>query len=356
MVALEVVNDDPRRPEVVEISIAPHQWGGLDVPGGRWGINNPDTLYFAVPVEPESRYVIKGRRFADAPVDINFSNQVRDVWATLGNLGRRELVVDAAGRYQVTLDDQPAEGRPNHLQIRPGGPVVIIRQTLGDWSKARPDELSVERVAGPPPAAPRSDDELARELIERLGDVITHNVNTLQAPIFRLPANTIPQPGAPGDKSGYLVTQRSTLGHFRLDDDEALVAVFNPGGAGYAAFTATNTWGVTPDSARHPNSLNNHQAALDADGTITLVVANRDPGIFNWIDPGGLREGILMLRWQLLDENPSPAGGPGIDVQQVRHDALAAVLPPGVKRVDAAERQRQIEARGAAYAKRFLDR
>ena len=48
MVTLESINDDARRPQVVEISAAPHRWGNTDVPGGRWGINNPDTLYLSL--------------------------------------------------------------------------------------------------------------------------------------------------------------------------------------------------------------------------------------------------------------------------------------------------------------------
>jgi hypothetical protein len=241
------------------------------------------------------------------------------------------------------------------VQIKEGGTVLIVRQTLGDWT-SRPDVLTVERTAGPAPLPPRSDDVLARELAERLTDVVRHNIHTLQAPIFRQPPNTIRQPGAPGDKSGYRVTQRSTLGHFRLDDGEALMAVFNPGGAGYAAFTATNTWGITPDASRHPNSLNNHQAEADADGTYTLVIANRDPGVAHWIDPGGLREGILMLRWQLLDEHPVKSGGPSITLRPVRLDALDTVLPAGMRRVSVDERQAQVEARGAAYQTRFHHR
>lgn len=356
LVALQVVNGDARRPQVVEISAGPHRWGGVDVPGGRWGINNPDTLYFAVPVEAGSSYMIEGNRFEDGPLDSNFSIQVRDVWATLDNIGQRDLQVGPDGRYRITVDDQPADGRRNHLQIKPGATVLIVRQTLADWLQTRPDRLSVERVAGPAAQAPRDDDELARELIARMADVIAHSINTLQPPIFRLPPNTIGQPGAIGDKSGYLVTQRNTLGHFRLGDDEALVAQLSPGGAGYCAFTATNTWGVTPDSALHQNSLNNRQAEIGSDGSITLVVANQDPGVYNWVDPGGLREGILMLRWQLLDEHSSPEGGPAVQVRLVKRDELPSILPINARRVTETDRHDQLAARSRSYWTRFEDR
>ncbi|MGY2046573.1 hypothetical protein [Methylobacterium sp. JK268] len=355
LVALQVVNGDAARPRVVEISAGPHRWGGLDVPGGRWGINNPDTLYFAVPIARGARYRVDGLRHADGPVDLNVSVQVPDVWSTLDNLGLRDLAVDPDGRYRITLDDAPAGGRRNHLQIREGGGVLLIRQTLADWATARPDALAITRTEGPPPGPEPTDDDLARRIVARMEVVIGHSLDTLQPPIFRHPVNTIPQPGAAADKPGYLVTQRNALGHFRLDDDEALVAVLTPGGAGYAALTATNVWGVTPDATRHQNSLNNHQAIPNPDGTITLVVANRDPGFVNWIDPGGSREGILMVRWQLLNDGGA-TGEPAIAVRRVSRDALPSALPKDAARLDPAQRRRQLEARARAYARRFADR
>ena len=120
---------------------------------------------------------------------------------------------------------------------------------------------------------------------------------------------------------------------------------------------APNVWGVTADSARHQNSLNNHQAVLNADGRITAVVANVDPGVVNWIDPGGLRERILMLRWQLLDQEPGADDQPGVTVRRVRAADLSTLLPPTAPRLaSATERRIQIAARGAGYASRFTAR
>ena len=44
-------------------------------------------------------------------------------------------------------------------------------------------------------------------------------------------------------------------------------------------------------------SLNNSQAKVNQDGTYTFILSVNDPGIFNWLDPSGLSEGILTLRW-----------------------------------------------------------
>jgi hypothetical protein len=55
---------------------------------------------------------------------------------------------------------------------------------------------------------------------------------------------------------------------------------------------------MAPDARLHQTSLNNNQAIPDANGSVTYVVSLTDPGIANWIDPGGHPEGWFMLRWQ----------------------------------------------------------
>jgi hypothetical protein len=327
----------------------------LSVPGGRWGINNPDPLYFTVPVEPGSSYVITGHRHAVGPVDANFTVQTGADWLAADNLALSDLRMEPDGSYRITVDDQPAAGRPNHLRIGGAANVVLIRNTLADWAREQPDTLTVTRTDGPPPAAMRSDEELTRQLIERLRATVSHSVNGLQSSILRQAVNVVPQPGAIADKPGFLVTQRNTLAHFRLADDEALIATFNPGQARYATFPVTNIWGVTPDSRTHQNSLNNHQALLNADGTITVVLSNFDPGVANWIDPAGLHEGIVMLRWQVL-HGGSGTGEPSVRAQLVRRAALSAALPASIPRVTPAERRRQRHVRAQGFDRRFADR
>ena len=357
MVALETVDGDSRRPRVVEISMPPHRWFGLDVAGGRWGIDNPDTLYFTIPVEPESRYLITGHRRAPGPADSNFTVQTPDVWGAVGNVAGRDLVIDPDGTYRITVDGEPAAGRPNHLQVKGGATAVLVRNTLADWSRDRVDDITVERIGGPAPGPEPSDDDLARALIARLPGVIAHSVDDLQPPIFRLPPNVLPQPGTIADKPGFLVTQRNALGHIRLGPDEAIVVTVDPGGAGYATVPVTNVWGVSPDYGTRQTSLNTAQADLNPDGTMTVVLAGFDPGVANWVDTGGLPEGIVMMRWQVLPASPSPGRAPAVTGQTlVTRETLAAALPAGLRRVTPEERKAELATRAAGFARRFDDR
>lgn len=356
LTALQAIASDPRRPKVTEISAPPHRWYGLDVPGGRWGINNPDTLYFLVPVERGSSYVLTGQRHGRGPIDANYSLQTGDGWVTLANIGYDDLQVGDDGRYRITIDDQTAQGRRNHIQIRDDARFLLIRNTLGDWAKELPDTLSIERVAGPAAGPEPTDDALAAQVVARLRATVRRSVAELQPPILNRPANSIPQPGAVADKPGFLVTQRNALGHFRINADEAIVATFNPGGARYATFPVTSIWGITPDPRRHQNSLNAAQAVANGDGTITVVLSNRDPGIGNWIDAGGLREGIVMLRWQRLAPADPASGGPAVDARLVRLADLPAILPKSTKTVTPAERKARQTERARTFERRFTER
>jgi hypothetical protein len=347
--ATEAIDSDPRRPHVVEVSAAPHRWYGLSVPGGRAGIDNPDTLYFVVPLEAASSYTLTGRRGSPGPVDSNFSLMPADLSRTISNIGQTQLQIGPDGTFTITLDSLPANGRPNHIQLTGDAGFLFIRNTLAEWNTAHVDEFSVQRTAGPPPAPPLDDTALAKRTLALLQSAFTHWVDDYQPRIYRAPVNVIPQPGKTGDKAGFLVTQRNALGHFRLGKDEALVVTYNPGGAAYATLPVSDVWGITPPYWTHQNSLNNQQAARNPDGTITAVISSWDPGVFNWVDTAGLPEGFIMARWQVL----SPNGEPAVSTKLVRRADLAAALPPGVRHVTPAERAQQRAQRAAGFLRRF---
>jgi hypothetical protein len=356
LVAIETVDSDPRRPRVVQISMSPHTWFGTEVSGGRWGIDNPDTQYFLVPLEAGSSYVLTGKRDAHGPIDSNFSFSSLDQWSTLGNIGHKQLQIAADGAYTITLDATPAHGRPNHIQLIPGGDCLLIRNTLADWGSDTIDHLAVKRLSGPEPGPVRTDDALEAIIVTRLHAVLGRVIENLQAPVFRLPVNVLPQPGKPGDKAGFLVTQRNALGHFRLGPDEAMVVTVQPGGAAYSTVPVTSVWGVTSDYWRHQSSLNNRQAISNPDGTVTVVVSGWDPAVANWVDTAGLEEGILMLRWQVLPDKQSSEDEPAVRSFVVKRKDLAAALPASMVKYTPQQRETQLSHRRAGFARRFVNR
>lgn len=150
---------------------------------------------------------------------------------------------------------------------------------------------------------------------------------------------------------GGLLTQMSTGGLFRLEDDEAVIVTADAVPSEYHSFVLYDLWGRSLEYRDHLTSLNNAQLAPDDSGRITYVISPKDPGVHNWLDSMGQTEMRVNMRWQGLS---SSAQVPAIDVRIVKLAAVAASLPADVKAITQDERAAQILARQAEYDKRFV--
>ena len=93
-----------------------------------------------------------------------------------------------------------------------------------------------------------------------------------------------------------------------------------------------NTWWESMDFGARQSSLNGSQAELDPDGVFRGVIAHRDPGVPNWLDPEGSPRGTLAVRFLFADVTPRPV------LRRVALADLGAALHPQTRRVGAAER------------------
>lgn len=348
----KAVNGDPLYPKVYWLNAPPHRWFGTSVQGGRYSYDNPDNIYRTIPIEGDSRYVLKGQRFGAGPTDVTFS-LISNVNSqnTIAYLTGKDLVVGPDGRYEITIDSEPANGRVNHIQSTSAARQLFVRNNLGDWSLETPDALSVARVGAPPARAPRGDAAVGLEAWANLQEsIITYGVGALGLKTHLNPVNTLSAPST-SSTLGTLVTQTSAFGHFRLADGEALVITLRTGGAGYFVVPVTDPWLVSGDPIRRQTSLNNKQALPHADGSYTFVVSATDPGIHNWLDTEGRHEGTIMVRWQDLPAQVAGEGA-GVAVKVVRLADLPTLLPADTPLISAAERARQLALREAGYQRR----
>jgi hypothetical protein len=349
--AIWSLNTDKERPKVITITRLPHRLGGLDIPGSRWGIDNPDTVYRVIPISGDERYVIGGKVGETRPVENYFS-----LWDPKMNsvalLNGKDLILEPDGRFTITVDSDPASGRPNHIQSTPAAHEFYIRDVVQDWARETINTLSIERLGPPPKKPPLTEDaqaELTASFLRRYAaDTARWNNQTLQKPVNGFEF-TIDR-----DTDGAQRSQIYIMGHFKLDDDEALVVTLRTGGAAYFVVPITNWWGTTNAVNTRTGSLNKAQSIPNADGTYSFVIAARDPGVHNWVDPCDLHEGILTLRWAEF-ENGVPGQDLGATSMVVKLSELRGILPPETRFVSPDERRAQLKEREASYAWRLLE-
>lgn len=343
---------DPFAPRFVRNFMPPYLWRGEAVPDARMGGDNPDNCYRLAGIRHGCAYRVAGRAPSGAARPAHVSFTLVENWGTSITVQTVELpgiAVEADGRFTLTIDDQPAAGRPNHLTTNPRTKFLFVRDSMMDWARETPVDLSIERVDGSARAALSAPERLADALRRAREDV------PLYYWFFRLSAgheaNSMPQPVRTASVGG-LVTQASGIGRLHLADDQAAVFRFRRAGAGYNSLQLVKWWYSSIDAHRLQSGLSAAQAPADADGWITTVVSARDPGVANWVDTGGHRDLLPMIRWQGL---PAGAGedGPALALTVCPLAELERHLPPDTPTVDAAGRASQIATRRAAWDRRI---
>lgn len=342
-------NQDPLRPKVTTITRLEHEVEGRRVPGSRWGIDNPDTVYRVVPISGDERYELRGR-VGEQRMTENYFTLWDQHMGTVDVLDGRRMHVEPDGSYVVTVDADEAGDRPNHIRSAPQAHELYIRDVLLDWGRDDPNHISVERL-GPAPTAPAATLDEQAEATAKMMAHFADFTGKLSYGMYKSPANHFNLAWS-ADHTGGLRHQVYVAGRFVLKPDEAFVVDVSDGGAEYFTVPLSNIWGTTLDILDRTGSLNKAQSVANDDGTWTYVIAGEDPGVHNWIGTGGLPEGILTLR---MAEFPEGGARPDLSARGrvVALDRLDQEVP-GLARVTAEERARQLAGRRAGYVAKRL--
>jgi hypothetical protein len=352
--ALKAANGDPTRPRVLRSYVPSANWFGRDVPGSRWGGDNPDNAYRLIPIAAEGRYEVHGRRMSGGIANVTYTlvgNSATSV--TLSALDDRDVKLESDGSFVISVDARSPDNLVNHIQNKPGALFLFIRDASGDWQQETPNALRVKRL-DTGPGAEVSQVDMARLAAKYMvSDVyLLYWFTRLN---YNMPINFMREPRGSGPVGG-LRSQMGSQGTIRLSDDEAMIITSTSGGAAYRGLVLHDIWYRAIEYWKRQSSLNTAQMVPDADGRYTFVVAHTDPGVANWLDTGGLGEVFALHRWQGLPPEGSGHALPTIQSQVIKLKHLENGLPSGVQRMSAADRKRSLIARLAAYQRRFADR
>jgi hypothetical protein len=269
---------------------------------------------------------------------------------TVDVLSGHDLVLNEDRTFTISVDSEPAGGRPNHVQSAPEAHEFYIRDVMLDWAQDEPNELRVERL-GDPPSTPEKTIEEQAQLTAQFMAHYADFTHRLSGGSLQGKANRFSLAWS-ADTGGALRKQIYVGGHFRLQEDEAFVIHVSDGGAAYFVVPIANVWGTTLEIVNRTSSLNKAQSVANPDGTYSYVLARKDPGVHNWLDTCDMNEGMLTLRMAEF-----PEGGPREDLSArgkvVKMTELRSHLPDGTTWVSPSERAQQQAERAAGYKRRL---
>ncbi|KJS04075.1 MAG: hypothetical protein VR73_15410 [Gammaproteobacteria bacterium BRH_c0] len=352
-VLLGVAANDPCQPRVVWSGNLPYTIGNKTVPGSRYA-DGPDRIYRSIPVNPAYRYTLTGTRNALYP-SLDFSFEAippPSLWGMpTDSLQAKDIEVASDGTFTITADAGSAQGRVNHLHLAPGTNAILIRDTLSDWSKQRPNGISVSATV--------SDQSPGASSMDTIDNAVSQIIATAQSTagfleqmVWKNTPNQLTaferkvDQGMPG---AVFAASR-----FALGDDEVLVIALDPLAADYLAVQISDLWMRSASYDRRHTSLNNQQAIANPDGSFTLIVSRQDPGYINWLDTDNLHDGIVMVRWELISGAPD-VNSAVREIQKLPLSELDNHLAGKQRKVSAQERQALLDQRYQSYLFRLSE-
>ncbi len=265
------------------------------------GADNPDNLYQKAVIDGRYEYRLRGTR---GTVDYISMATSRGSYAEnftqveTGFLDGNTLTVEADGTFEIIISQTQQTG--NWLTVSEDSESLLIRQTFRHRDQERPAEITIERL----------DRHATPEALELMTAIAHFEKATA---FYRNTTRMF------ADWSQKISQQPNTLplwdqafcqmvggdpnilyyhGHFKLHNEEAMVITL-------PSIPACQTWNIQVDNywmesldyRYHRVSLNQAQASVNDNGSVTLVLSATDPGCANWLSTAGHSEGTLCFRW-----------------------------------------------------------
>lgn len=291
-----VDNADPDFPRLHELDLV------------KIGADNPDNVYYSANIRGDRTYRITGTRGTIFYFSIGSkaNRYAKDgTMASTGELTDDDLVPEPDGSIVITASQEPQEG--NWLPLAPDSTGLVVRQTYLDRDTEEPGQWRIECVGGPEEPAPLTAEFMDKAL--RRAALAVHGTAATFAQwteMFMERPNELVDFGqemfqrAGGDPELFYLH-----GYWELESGQAWVIRTEVPDCPYWNFQLDNWWMESLDQRRQM-TVNKHTARLDDDGRLTLVVADRDPGVGNWIDTCEHTTGTALLRFLGADTHPTP--------------------------------------------------
>lgn len=318
---------------------------------------NPDDTYYLARVRGDGVYRITGERGSVRLLTFTTGAGMMGLSPTPGKgfdqYDAEDLRLDPSGVFEVVLSSEcPSGYAGNWWRLDPAADYILARQRSYDWGAERDARLAIERIdrfTPKPRLAAAQIDAALGEIVEGFAPRLTRmwlqfqNALRARGMINELEFANFGDIGA-------IRVQHYWQCVFELEPHEALILETPiPAVCRYWNVQLNDPLFNAIEFIYRQSSLNGHQAKLDGDGRFRGVIALQDPGVPNWLDPGGYTSGTVMGRWYATDTQPLP------QIKRVPLARLREYLPSETPEVTPDERERALRARarGAKLRRRW---
>lgn len=314
---------------------------------------NPDDIYLYAPLRGDLTYRVSGNRgsckilsfttqramsgMVDAMPNPSGHNEVDDTDLDLALNEEFEVIFSA---------EKPAgyTGKWAPIDREAGGMMVRFRSY--DWAKEIDPVISIECL-DPVPPKPRLTPEQILAGIEEMAKFPARKTRLY----YRMQNGVKERVGfnvfEPIRYAGALAKQVYWPACFQLDDDEGLIIETElPAHRPYWNIQLNDPYFNALEYVYRLSSLNGHTAKVSSDGKFRAVIALKDPGVPNWLDPAGYKEGGIYGRWFDCDTCPTPI------IKRVRLTELRKHLPSDTPIISPEERAEELRIRVRACQRR----
>ena len=274
----------------------------------KWGLDNPDSIYLMTDIDGRYEYELTGN-VGTVPY-FNLTSAERGVdgtQVTTGFLDGCNVKTDAAGDFTIWIGGP--ERAENWLRVTERSSNLMLRETFGDRTAETPITCKIRLVTDLGPDQPMKVQEAltrnskAERFVANTGRTFLNLASQLAEGVNALPAADEKIMQAMGADPNYLYYWSA----FRVEPDQALLIhlpeVPECENWGLCLY---NYWLESLDYTRARINLNKFTSHANPDGSVTIVVAHREPQGGNWLNTCNHVLGNMMFRWTSVKKNVAP--------------------------------------------------
>ena len=272
----------------------------MDTTARKIGGDNPDGEYHLATIDGHYDYRIRGNRGSVRYFSLNVNaGRGMNKRRMAAFLNDQSIEFDEQGNFTLLLSQRRPQADGQWVEIPEDATNIMLRQYVADRSREELVSIAIEPLGEAPPLPDTRDEDIAEALTAmNYAFVFLANLHKIVLPQAWERPNEFFSTDA--DSLGGTIATPDNLymiGSFDVARGQALIIEVQPPQTRYWNIALETHWHESVDFLHRPTSRTLDNVTADANGKVRFVIARRDPGVPNWLDPMGNERGFMTLRW-----------------------------------------------------------